>query len=306
MPRRIVTKETRVAQIAQGLRAADIDSSLQVAIQGLQAQVNAIHAALTEIEKNRNTSLDETGSAIATESSPCLVDLENLSGSDRSIGDVVVFDPSAPSAFNVTDVTGDIRVAGVVYRDTPDGVTAPVPEGAVGEICIGGEARVRVDASAGAVFPGDYLVSHSVPGFAAKAASRDSQGVFAVALGSITDGTGVVDAIVVVDNLALAETVRSLRDFDVSLFRRDGYYRPDYDDDGTATGFSGVVAGAGLWDSPVMSTLVGRWNYFFSTGAQVTGCVHSVYGADGDPVATVTRAVAYQQNRIAGIISEIS
>ncbi len=301
-----ITKEARIVQIAQGARASDIDASVQLAIKSLQAQIQSFYKLLTELKKTDNANTDSEGRPRPGAGAPTLLTLVNRSGAGRNYGDVVARDPAHERSFTVTTKTGDPAVIGVVYSDSPDGAADAVPVGAEGRICAGGLARVRVDANHAPIETGDFLVAHTTPGVAARARSREDTGAFAVALEPIVSGVGLIAAVITSAALVTSESVAALKNFDHSLFERDGFYRAFYDDDGAATGFSGCLTSASLWTSPTMSQLVGRWTFRYGAGGELISSIHSAYDLNGDGLATVRRAIQYQQDRVAEIIADLA
>ncbi len=297
MSRRVITKEARVAQIAQSAHRTEIDAAVRLAIKNLQTQIQSLYRLIGDAKR--------TGGAGAESGRAVTVGMTNRSGAPRENGEVVVRDPAHDRSFTVSSAAGDIAVVGVIATDSPDGVSPAVEDGAEGSICVVGVAGVLADASAGAISPGDYLVTHNVPGRARRAPSRDAPGVFAVALGGLSNGVGYVDAIVNTGCLALSETIDAGRDFDDSLFERAGCCETEYDVDGTATGFSGFATGENVWATPAMSALASRRTYHYDESGLLLSTIHSVY-ADGAGLTTVRRAFEYQQSRVSKIISELS
>ncbi len=301
-----ITKEARVAQIAQGTRATDIDASVQLAIKSLQAQIQSFYKLLTELKKTDNAKTGAEGSPGAGADAPTLLTLVNRSGAGRNYGEVVARDPCHERSFTVTVMRGDPAVIGVVYSDSPDGIADAVQNGGECHVCAGGLARVRVDAGPAPIGVGDYLVAHTTPGIAARAASREDTGVFAVALESLESGTGLIAAVITTAALVTAESINDLKNFDHSLFERGGCYRAFYDADGTATGFSGYITSASLWTSPAMTRLAGRWVFRYGAGGELTSSIHSAYDLNGDGLTTVLRAIQYQQDRVSQIVAELA
>lgn len=306
MTRRIITKEARVAQIAQNAGRSEIDASIQMAIKNLQAQIGAFYKLLAEMKKSDNYKSDSEGAPLPGISAPTTVLLVNRSGAGRNGGEVVVRDPAAAESFKVTTAPNDTAVAGVVFADSSDGVSDAIADGERGLICVGGIADVLVDAAAGAILPGDYLVSHTSAGYAAKSESRDAPGVFAIALEGKESGTGAIAALIVAAALANSEALESLKSYDRAFFQRDGCYIPHYDADGSATGFSGYVTSAALWTTSAMSRLAAHWTYGYDSSGGLASAVHSVYCMDGAGLATIRKVIEYQEERISGIIAEIS
>lgn len=295
-----------MVQITQGARASDIDASVQMAIRSLQAQIQSFYKLIAELKKTDNANADPQGNRGAGCDAATVVTLINRSGAGRNLGDVVVRDAAHARSFTVTAQEGDTSVAGVVYSDSPDGTAPAIENGSAGKVCAGGLAYVNADAVPAAIAPGDYLVTHAAAGYARRADSREQQGVFAVALEPLASGTGSIAAMICADALVNSESILALKNFDHSLFERDGYYVPHYDADGGATGFSGFLTSATLWTSQAMSGLAGHWTYRYSGDGTLVSSVHSFYGLDGSPLGTVRRAVEYQEDRLARIISELS
>jgi hypothetical protein len=305
MSRRVITKEARVRQIVQGASLGDLEASVKMAIANLQSQIQALHRAITELKKTDNAGAGPDGTTLPGVNSPVTAVLTNASGAGRNEGEVAVRCPSDSGAFTVTARANDATVAGVVYEDSADGESDAIAAGAQGRICVGGPARVLVDADAGAISPGDYLVTHSADGYAARAAERDAQGVFAVALEGLASGTGLIAAIIAAESLVTAETFMSLKSHERAAFERDGCLVPHYDGDGGATGFSGYVASATLWTDDAMSAVAAHWTFGYDTAGLLASAVHSVYDLDGAGLATIRRAIEYQDERISKIVAEI-
>jgi hypothetical protein len=306
MARRVITKEARVAQIAQSSGRNEIDATVMMAIKNLQSQMSGIYKLLADVKKSDNYKSGPEGSPLPANGAPTTVPLINRSGSGRNGGEVVVWYPACSESFTVTTTANDAAVAGVVYADSSDGVSDAIADGESGLICVGGPADVLVDAAAGAILPGDYLVSHTVAGYAAKAVTRDAPGVFAIALEGRASGTGAVAALIVASALANSEALESLISYDRAFFQRGGCCVPHYDADGTATGFSGFVTSASLWNTSAMSRLAAHWMYGYDLSGRVTSAVHSVYCPDGAELATIRKIIEYQQENISRIIAEIS
>lgn len=304
--KRVITKEARVVQITQGARASDIDASVQMAIRSLQAQIQSFYKLITDLKKTDNTGTTSEGVFANSSDMATVAVLTNRSGAGRSLGDVVVYDTANSRSFTVTTAAGDAAVAGVVYSDSPDGTSPGIADGASGNVCIGGFAYVNADAGPGAIAVGDYLISYSTPGYARRAENREDGGVFAMALEPLASGTGKIAAIIETAALVNSEAILALKNFDYSLFEREGCYVPHYDTDGSATGFSGYVTSATLWADAAMSKLAGHWTYRYSANGVLASAVHSYYGMDGAALGSVRRAIEYQEDRLEKIISEIS
>ncbi len=305
MLKRVVSKEARVIQITQDSRMKDLEGSVQMALQSLQAQIGGLYAKLAEIAPAADHDIDGTPDPVGGSQST-LLRLTNNSGAGRNMGEVVVWDTAHEESFTTTTESGDRNVIGVVAYDLTDGTTDAIPAGEEGMICAGGFACALVDADAGAISAGDGLVAHSTEGYAAKAPSPEHTGIFATALESISSGQGEIAVVVRGDSLAAAAAIDSLKDFDHALFRRGGYYAAHYDNDGAATGFSGFITSAAAWTAQDMSRLIGHWTYAYSADGSLVSSVHSAFGVDGAGIATVARALNYQSGRLASIIAELS
>jgi len=307
MLRKVITKEARVSQIAQGSRQSELDASIQMAIKNLQNQIQALHEYVNEALAENSGKYDIEGNPdIAGQDSPALARLYNGSGAGRSQGDVVVGHPSEANAFTVTTQASDPGVVGVVYRESPDGTPPSIPDGGEGVICTAGPAYALVDADAASVSPGDPLVTFTEAGCAAKAQDASDPAIFATALESLAEGRSGIRVLVHADALVHAPAISELQDFDHSLFQRAGYFVPSYDSDGSATGFSGYLASAAAWTTSAMSEYIGHYTFGYNTSGYLASSVHSAYGAGGGGSCTVKRAFEYQAGRLEKIISELS
>lgn len=305
MLKRVVSKEARVVQITQNTGANELEGSVMLAIQSLQAQISGLYAQIAKLapatDYNSDGSPDPVGDSQST-----LLRLTNNSGAGRNYGEVVVWDPANAEAFTTTTESGDRTVIGVVASDSVDGESDAIPDGEEGLVCSSGRAVALVDADAGAVSAGDGLIAHSTEGYAAKAPAPDHTGIFATALEPLAAGQGAIAVAVRGDSLAAAPAIDSLKDFDHSLFQRAGYLTAAYDTDGAATGCSGFITSAAAWTTQDMSQLIGHWTYGYSADGSLASAVHSACGVDGDCIATIARALDYQSGRLASIIAELA
>jgi len=179
----------------QAAKAAhtDIDPSIRMAISSVQRQVSALQSYINDMLQAHAMSPNTEGySTVNTTTSK----LTNKSGAARNNGEVVVKYTSSDSAFTTTTTLGDIDVLGVVYQDSPDGVSDAIAVDADGLICTSGLANIKVDGDAAAITQGDYLRTYTTAGVAAKADYLTDDGVFAVALEDKVSGVGNIYAII--------------------------------------------------------------------------------------------------------------
>jgi hypothetical protein len=137
---------------------------------------------------------------------------------DTNAGDVAEFMPVSENVqpgtvlvigkdgkLQVSTIGYDTRVAGIV--STAPGVSLGTKEGGnLGEalIAVSGRVPCKVDASYGAIHPGDILTSSNTPGFAMKAQPVNIGGVeiykpstvLGKAMGSLESGTGTIEVLV--------------------------------------------------------------------------------------------------------------
>jgi len=125
----------------------------------------------------------------------------DVSGSDGGIepGSVVSIDPASPGNLRVSSKSYDRCVAGIVSG--AGGVKTGMLMGQRGSkadgshpIALSGRVYCRVDASYGAVQPGDLLTTSDTPGYAMKVADHgQAQGaILGKAMGSLDSGRGMV------------------------------------------------------------------------------------------------------------------
>ena len=114
-------------------------------------------------------------------------------------GSVVVIDPAHPGDLAVSEVAYDTRVAGVIsgaHDLAPGMVMQSDAEHTHGEhpVALTGRVWCKVDASFGAVHPGDLLVSSPTPGYAmlARDFARRNGAVLGKAMTSLEAGRGMV------------------------------------------------------------------------------------------------------------------
>lgn len=126
-----------------------------------------------------------------------------VAGDDRSApdaGTVVVIDPAKPGELRVSDAAYDTRVAGIISggRGLAPGMVmrAEGDEYADGAhpVALTGRVWCKVDATSGAVHPGDLLTTSAMPGHAMKAndAARRAGAVIGKAMTSLEAGRGLV------------------------------------------------------------------------------------------------------------------
>lgn len=303
---RAITKEARVVQLARSAAVSEVDSSVRMAIKSIQAQLQALHAKVNEMATKAATSFDEKGQVdTGGDPSRTLLRLVNNSGQDVEMGEVVLIDSGQERSFTLGVEAGSHLVAGVVSSDSPDGVLPGIADGDEGLICTGGVAYINAYATGSAIAVGDPLETGTSAGTAVKAVAN-STGIFATALEELPSGTGLIRAAIRVEALAHAEAVKELQQFDYSLFERAGYFVAGYDEDGSTTGFSGVVISAAVWTNSSMSQLMGHWTYGYNLSGMIVSSIHSAFNSDGTLQCIVSRTFQYQQDRIDKILSEIS
>jgi hypothetical protein len=112
---------------------------------------------------------------------------------------VLAIDQENPGTLRIADREYDKRVAGVVSGAggigpgvvmAKDGSVA----GGTWPVAMSGRVYCMTDAGAGAVEPGDFLTTSSIPGYAMKAIdpSRTSGAVLGKAMSSLKSGKGLV------------------------------------------------------------------------------------------------------------------
>ena len=126
-------------------------------------------------------------------------DVARGEGAAPEPGTVVVIDAAHPGDLAVSERPYDTRVAGVISGAnglTPGMVMQSDAEHAHGEhaVALTGRVWCKVDASFGAVHPGDLLVSSPTPGYAMRATdvSRRAGAVLGKAMTSLEAGQGLV------------------------------------------------------------------------------------------------------------------
>jgi hypothetical protein len=111
-------------------------------------------------------------------------------------GDVLVVDREHPELFSRGDRSADPTVVGVVVADAGVALGAQAGEGPSAPVALSGIARCKVDASFGAILPGDLLVSSPTPGHAMREASPLPGTVVGKALEPLSSGTGTIRILV--------------------------------------------------------------------------------------------------------------
>src|SRR5262249_46214436 len=114
-------------------------------------------------------------------------------------GAVVVIDPAHPGELAVSTTAYDTRVAGIISGANdlaPGMVMQSDGQHAHGDhpVALTGRVWCKVDASFGAVHPGDLLVTSSTPGYAmvARDAAHRAGAVLGKAMTSLEAGRGLV------------------------------------------------------------------------------------------------------------------
>ncbi|HEV2328697.1 MAG TPA: hypothetical protein VGY56_07920 [Verrucomicrobiae bacterium] len=118
--------------------------------------------------------------------------------SEMQPGCVVVIDDQHPGQLKLSDQPYDTRVAGVVSG--ANGIHPGIQmqqQGLLGggkNVALTGRVYVRVDASYGAIRPGDFLTTSATPGYAMKVTDRGrAQGaILGKAMTGLSQGTGMV------------------------------------------------------------------------------------------------------------------
>jgi hypothetical protein len=110
--------------------------------------------------------------------------------------DVLVVDREHPELFSRGDRSADPTVVGVVVADAGVALGAQAGEGPSAPVALSGIARCKVDASFGAILPGDLLVSSPTPGHAMREASPLPGTVVGKALEPLSSGTGTIRILV--------------------------------------------------------------------------------------------------------------
>jgi hypothetical protein len=307
MARRFITKETRVEQIARNSGRAETESAVQTALTGLRAQIQALYLMIAEMRTAANEPRDEKGEpAPSAPDTAVVAAMTNRSGAGMNHGDVVALHGAAGGAFDAAAQAGDMSALGVLCSDSKDGTSAAAPDGEIGEVCLCGRIDATADADAAPISPGDYLVAAAERGRAERASEATEAGAFAVALEGRGSGVGPVAVFVTGPVPWAAREASALKSHSRARFERDGFLVPQYDDDGSITGFSGYVAGATLWADESMERMVARRTLGYDASGLLSGYTHSVWDASGAPVATIVRTIETQHQRVASIISEIS
>jgi hypothetical protein len=111
-------------------------------------------------------------------------------------GDVLVVDRERPGMFVRGDRTADPTVVGVVVADAGVTLGPPPGEGSSAPVALSGIARCKVDASFGAILPGDLLVSSPTRGHAMREASPLPGTVVGKALEPLASGQGIIRILV--------------------------------------------------------------------------------------------------------------
>ncbi len=108
------------------------------------------------------------------------------------LGDVLAIDPAQPGALRRSTTAPDPGVAGCV-AEIPEGTTLPPGEAL---LATSGVVFCRVDASFGAIAPGDLLTTSPNPGHAARADDAAPGAVLGKAMEAWTSGTGLIRVLV--------------------------------------------------------------------------------------------------------------
>ena len=111
-------------------------------------------------------------------------------------GDVLVVDRERPELFVRGERPADPAVVGVVVGEAGVALGARPSEGASAQVALSGIARCKVDASFGAIAPGDLLVSAPTPGHAMRDASPLPGTVVGKALEPLASGQGIIRILV--------------------------------------------------------------------------------------------------------------
>jgi hypothetical protein len=123
---------------------------------------------------------------------------EMTDGLEHPAGAVVIIDPENPGKLRLSTTAYDTRVAGIIsgagginpgIRLSQDNAFT------VGQnVAISGRVYCRVDASYGAIEPGDLLTTSPIPGYAMKASdrSRSYGAVIGKAMTSLESGQDLV------------------------------------------------------------------------------------------------------------------
>jgi hypothetical protein len=111
-------------------------------------------------------------------------------------GDVLVVDREHPESFVRGDRGADPTVVGVVVGEAGVALGARQTEGSSAPVALSGIARCKVDASFGAIVPGDLLVSAPTPGHAMRDAAPLPGTVVGKALEPLAVGQGVIRVLV--------------------------------------------------------------------------------------------------------------
>jgi hypothetical protein len=115
---------------------------------------------------------------------------------DVEPGDVLVVDREHPQLFARGDRSADPTVVGVVVADAGVALGAQGGEGPSAPVALSGIARCKVDATFGAIMPGDLLVSSPTPGHAMREASPLPGTVVGKALEPLASGHGSIRILV--------------------------------------------------------------------------------------------------------------
>ncbi|MFN0152377.1 MAG: hypothetical protein ACKVU1_16860 [bacterium] len=123
----------------------------------------------------------------------------DVNGGEAEPGTVVTIDPDEPGKLRVAQEAYDHRVAGIVSG--AGGVRTALTLGQEGtladgahRIALSGRVYTRVDATFGAIFPGDLLTTSSTPGHAMKATDdgRSRGAILGKAMTGLSSGRGLV------------------------------------------------------------------------------------------------------------------
>lgn len=289
MAKRTITSTRHIQQVVRDAAKSDIDSSVRMAIQNLQNQLNALYNTITETFRNKNEDMGPDGSfGSAQREFSELTNLFNNSGVGRNLGDVVVADSSLSSSFTTTGTANDEGVIGVVAVESQDGTAAGIEAGKAGVVCTGGVCEVKVNADAGAIEAGTFLKAHSISGYAAGAAHPGEVGIFATALKGISEGTGIVKAII--------HPRHAYENFPIGQEKTTVFHWNS----------GGELTGADVFRTQAMSAYIARHSFAYVSGILVSA-VTSAYDSDGETYRnTVRRILSYASDRLDRIIKEIS
>ena len=152
-----------------------------------------------EVENATSLVRDSNGDVYARSFRPSAGDIANLTAVDEPVeaGDVLVIDPLTPGRMALARNAADTAVFGVVVADAGVVLGANAANDSTEvPVALSGVVSCKVDASWGAIVPGDLLQSSPTPGHAMRSETPGIGSVLGKALEPLDAGTGTIRILV--------------------------------------------------------------------------------------------------------------